>query len=71
LRDGFFVGAKIEPGAQSKSEIGAVSGNAKPGEHPAEGDRPEIGEQIEEKVAVHMPAPEAQSVFKRSGYRFA
>ena len=53
LRNGLLVGAEIKPGAQREREIGAVGGNAEAGEHLADGDRAEIGEQVDQEIAVH------------------
>jgi hypothetical protein len=61
LRDRLFVGAKIKPRAQREREVGAVSGNAEAGKHPANGDRAEIGKQVDQEIAVHVsPQPRRQ-----------
>ncbi|MGY4313176.1 hypothetical protein ACVWW1_002479 [Bradyrhizobium sp. JR3.5] len=55
LRDGLLIGAEVEPGAQREREISTVSGDAVTGEHPAQRDRAENGEQVGQEFAVHMP----------------
>src|SRR6185369_11406380 len=54
LRNGVVIGAEIETGAQREREIGAIGGNAESGKHLADGDGAEIGEQIDQEVAVHV-----------------
>jgi hypothetical protein len=54
LRNGLFIGAKIKPRAQREREVGAVSGNAEAGKHPANGDGAEIGKQVDQEIAVHV-----------------
>jgi hypothetical protein len=75
LRNGGFVGTEIKPGAQRQREVRTVSGNAVAGKHPADRDRAEIREQIDQEVAVHVTqhhcerneATQSLSMFEISG----
>ncbi len=57
-----LVGAKIQARTQRQSEVGAVGGNAETGKHFADGDRAEVGEQVDQEIAIHLPSsrPSAQ-----------
>jgi hypothetical protein len=61
LRDGDFISAEIQPGAQRQREIGAVGGDAIAGKHPADRHRTEVGKEVDEEFAVHehSRAPDA------------
>ena len=56
LRDRLLVSTQIKPRPQRESEVGAVGGNAVAGKHPADGDRTEIGKQLDQEIAIHFPS---------------